>query len=1053
MSPIGQILPVSAKSALAFQATAGALVEFLSSGVNLREADLVETLSRGRRHFSPSRGVICQNRSSYSVHYGEPIKRVPYGKSSENLVWTFPGQGMRFDWESIADLNGFKVFQDRFNDILDGLRFRLGDCLFTEKIGAFLGKADYSHLCSNERGTIHDQALVFAVELSLSALWLSFGFQPVALVGHSVGEIAAAVSASVLTLDEALDLIVVRSVEMERVPGKGFMCQVDADAESLQAPLQEFGLEVACKNCPDRAVVGGPDTAYEVLEKYCEENGLRHHRLEVANAFHTEIMAPAARALREYGPTLQPRSPKIPIFSTCPTQQFEPFTLEYWAEQMRSCVDFKSALERVLDRVAEPVFFELGLGQVLSTFARSTAACKCQDELGVISGISRTEHPVAEKIADLFAAGYAIPWNKLNKTGAGSLVPMPTYRFSRHEIASKVFGMQVAGQSGISLPFFGDASISKSTVFEISAQYVDWLKGHQVNGIYVVPTAGVLAMIFDFLPSSDHTTTIRLDNVVFEAPIVLDAAKSTCQIGIQLERGERPQVALYSRSTGRKAAWRRNATAVVGFFADRPDDLKPFAGGGESVSSEALYAHFASQGMEYGPEYKRIETSWRAENALHARLCPLPDATGLTGLITALNAMLQAMTYVQSAQEQATTLLAANIDSIRLLDLGGSAGPGTVSACDDGKSYVVLRDVRERPVCVMKGVKPPSSTTSAPKGTGIPDGRMDRPVLTKVAEVLGVDSKSLDLNGSLTDNGLDSFQLIELRLALQELTNTHIPLSSISEGLSLDEIERRFAAVVSEANSRVVTTDSPAPGTIKQSRPKIFFIEGILGQVGGEVGLRQSVKDYMDVIGLSAPESGNVDDVVAVARQMADAIEHEQTDGPLRLVGHSFGAMLVYSLAVEFGRRGREIERIVAIDGLLAPALSPYHTARLDDNDFDRLVHMSRGTPVPPRSRTSRAHGAVLGKLKRVFDQNCRIADTAQIYAPIYSPVTLVLPTQDNVTGITNDLFLKNLGAIQSAAGVKDMLDVDLLWVNGDHFSMIRRPAIDKLGCEFLSLE
>ncbi|MER9708474.1 acyltransferase domain-containing protein [Mesorhizobium sp. M0204] len=1044
---IGTILPLSAKSAPAFKANAAAVKQFLLHAINCNKPDLVETLSRGRHHFSPCRGVICGNEDSCTVHSGEPMKQLPDGQSSSNLVWIFPGQGMQLNWNIIGHLNGIAVFRDRFNEILDGFRSRLGQRLFAEKIGAFLPKEGNNGFVCDRSNTIHDQALVFAVELSLSALWLSCGIRPAGLVGHSVGEIAAAVSAGVLALDEALDLIVARSVEMEQVSEKGFMCEVDADAESLQTPLQKFGVEVACKNCPDRTVVAGREAAFEVLANYCAENRLRHHRLKVANAFHSEIMAPASQALRVRGPILAPETPLIPIFPTCSAHTGEPFTRDYWATQMRSCVDFIAGVERVLDRIEAPIFLEIGLGQALSTFTRTIAGRNVRAEFGVVAGIGRSDNPVAEKIADLFAAGYALPWHKLNNTERGLLVPMPTYRFIQSEIRSTAFRMQVPGQHAASLPPLGKGTIRKTTTFEISPQEADWLEEHRVNDAYVVPGAGMLAMIFDFLSDLGHATENQLNDVVFEAPIVLNTAQSRCRIGIQVEGGDRPRVALYSRTIGKEETWTRNALAVVvDSIASWPDKAEPSDMGqsGKTDASESLYAQFARQGLEYGPQYKRIESSRRTKKAVHARLCSLSSATGLTGLTTALNAMLQAASFAIAVPGQETAFLPASIGSVSIRDAASFAYAGTISARVDGKRHeAVLRDAKQRPICAMRDVGLiPSNLAHGIDNLAEPE---DRPVLSMAAEVLGVDKASLDINGSLSDNGVDSFQLVELRLALEELSDTRIPLSLLSDGTSLQEIERQFAAM-SSGKSPILSAALAAPATAEQPRPKIFFVEGIFGHVGGEAGLRHSVKSSIDVIGLGAPNDGTSDDIVAAVRQMADEVEQHQPNGPLVLVGHSFGAMLVYSLAVEVGRRGREIERVVAIDGLLAPSLSPNHTARVDDHDFNQLLHMSRCKPTAPDSPSSTAEGVVIGELKRVFEKNCRIAASAQIYAPIHYHVTLVLPRQDNVTGITEEVFLQNLRAIQAGTGVEETPNFEILYVNGDHFSMIRSPAIDEIG-------
>ncbi|MBB4277668.1 acyltransferase domain-containing protein [Rhizobium mongolense] len=1040
------IFPLSARSARAFDASAAALKEFLLSGINFREPDLVETMSRGRRHFSACRGVVYESKGSYNVRYGEPMMQLPDGQSSSNLIWTFPGQGMQLNWDIIGQLKGIGVFRDHFNQILDGLRTRLGARLFTEKIGSFLPKTGNSGSVSARSNTIHDQGLVFAVELSLSALWLSCGIRPAGVVGHSVGEIAAAVSAGVLALDEALDLIVVRSVEMERVPEKGFMCQVDASAELLQAPLLKFGLEVACKNCLNRTVVAGPEAAFEVLETYCSDNRLRYHRLNVANAFHSEIMAPASQALRDRAPVLTPETPLIPIFPTCSAQTVEPFTRDYWATQMRSCVDFIAAVERVLDRIEAPIFLEVGLGQALSTFTRATAGHNAQAAFGVVSGIGGPGNLVAGKIADLFAAGYAVPWHKLNKTERGLLVPMPTYRFSQFEIASTAVRMQVTEQYTMSLPPLGRGSIRKTTVFEISPQKTEWLKEHRINGAYVVPGAGILAMIFEFLLDLGSATDNQLNNVVFEAPLVFNTAESRYQIGIQVEDGEQAKVALYSRTIGKEVTWTRNAVAVVNSIISWPDDAESDAmmEGDKAVASESFYAQFARQGLEYGPQYKRIEGNAHAEKAFHARLCSLSNSTGLTGLITALNAMLQAADCAMAVQEAAFST--ASIGSVSLRDAASSAKAGTILAWVDGKRHVILCDAVQKPICVMRDVGGSNHRNPIAYGIDTSAAPTDRPVLSKVAQVLGVGTSSLDLNGSLSDNGVDSLQLIELRLELQEISDTYIPLSLLSDGSSLDEIEREFAAMRGGKSPILsVAPVAPASETVEQPRPKIFFVEGIFGHVGGEAGLRDSVKDSIDVIGLGAPGSGTSDDIVAAVRQMADEVELRQPNGPLRLVGHSFGAMLVYSLAVEFGHRGREIEAIVAIDGLLAPALSPHHIPRLDDDDFNQLLHKSRCKSSVPNSTAQTADRAV-DELKRVFDKNCRIAASAQIYAPVNYHVTLVLPMQDTVTGITEEVFLQNVGAIQAATSVEDIPSVRVLYVDGDHFSMIRSPGIDEVG-------
>lgn len=705
------ILPISARSPDAFASYADRLGGFLRSGPAHRRSDLVATLVRGRRHFAEMRGVMRLDGARDSQLFrGEGLRALEGPGFSRNLIWCFPGQGMAIDWSVLARLRDRAVFARRFDEVLAGFEVRLGAERFAEKVAAFLPGADGAPPRPGPRGTVCDQVLVFATQVSLGALWLAQGFRPVGVVGHSVGEYAAAVFSGLLTLEEAIALVALRAGDMDAVAAEGFMCQVRAEPERLSEVLRRSGLEIACRNAPDQTVVSGPEAGFAALAAFCDAGGVRYRRLQVANAFHSALMAPAAESLRSAGFDLGGREPDLPLFETCRAEATPADGLAYWSAQLRGTVDFVGAVERVLDEIDRPVFQELGLGSVLGGFVCAIAKARPDADCGVVGGVAEGRDVVADTVANLYSTGYDVPWSALNGTEAGGIVPLPGYPFQRKAVAAPLRSGQAGPASRDALPPLGKLPPRKTQYFEISPASQGWLAGHLVDDAFVVPGAGMLAMMLEAVAPVGCRQDLHLGDIVFEAPIALKRAQDVVRIGVQIESGPSPRVALYSRARDDTRAWTRNATAVLaeaGAWPDLPSTPPDMALARMPAPDPAheLYARFAEQGLDYSDLYKRVETLTPSEAGGHARIAPFDGAAGLAPLVTALDAMLQVADWAQGETGNDTVLLPAEIGALSLAWRGDAAAAGEVRATGGACPDAHLVDRSGAPVCSLTDIR------------------------------------------------------------------------------------------------------------------------------------------------------------------------------------------------------------------------------------------------------------------------------------------------------------------------------------------------------------
>jgi len=279
------------------------------------------------------------------------------------------------------------------------------------------------------------QPAIFALQIGLTALWREKGVVPAAIVGHSVGEVAAACVAGALTLNEAVTLIWHRSRLMQPARGMGGMAQIELAPEELQSDLARFGqrLSIAAFNGPTSTVVSGESVPLDTLLRELDARGVQTRVLPVAYAFHSTQMDPFCRPLVAALKALQPKPATIPLASTVTGKWSTDldFDAGYWARNIRKPVRLVEALGELLSADFR-AFLEVGPHPALGNAVHACAA-PAGVEVEVACSLRRGRPARIEmlnNLAKLYEAGCAIDWRKLSATDA-RIVSVPGYTWQR----------------------------------------------------------------------------------------------------------------------------------------------------------------------------------------------------------------------------------------------------------------------------------------------------------------------------------------------------------------------------------------------------------------------------------------------------------------------------------------------------------------------------------------------------------------------------------------------------------------------------------------------
>ncbi|MFI6945109.1 SDR family NAD(P)-dependent oxidoreductase [Streptomyces sp. NPDC050422] len=624
--------PVSGRDAAALTAQAARVHAHATAGPELPVADLTYSLATGRAALEHRAVVLADGRDAAlsgltALAGGQPHPGLVQGVVTQGrTAFLFTGQGAQRLGMGRGLHEAFPVFAEAFDAV----------CAETDvHLGRSLREVVWGEDADELNATGFAQPALFAFEVALFRLVEAWGVTPDVVVGHSIGELAAAHVAGVLSLADAARLVVARGRLMQALPAGGAMVAVRAtEAEVL--PLLTEGVGIAAVNGPQAVVVSGTEAAALAIGEHFAAAGRKTSRLAVSHAFHSALMEPMLDEFRAVAQEVAFSEPRFAVVSTVtgePSSDWQ--SAEYWVDQVRRPVRFADAVRSAEDLGAR-TFVEIGPDAVLTALGTGSAT---DDSTGFVHLLRRRRDEVREALAGIaavWARGADVDWEAFYAGTGVRRVDLPTYPFQRTrywvEGGSSAGDLSAAGLAAAGHPLLGAVvSLADSggvvLTGRVSVSAQPWLADHVVGGSVVFPGTGFVELA---VRAGDQVGCESLDELMLQSPLVLPergAVALQVEVGAADASGRRP-VSIHSRRDDQPdQPWTLHAAGVLAATtADpAPFDLAAWPPAASTpIDTDGVYEALAAAGLAYGPAFRGLTGAWRAGTEVFAEV-GLPD--------------------------------------------------------------------------------------------------------------------------------------------------------------------------------------------------------------------------------------------------------------------------------------------------------------------------------------------------------------------------------------------------------------------------------------------
>ncbi|MER5808984.1 type I polyketide synthase [Streptomyces sp. NPDC002033] len=868
--PVGGVVPwvLSGKSAEALREQALRLREFVtSSSADVSLVDVGHALVSSRAGLEHRAVVLGSDREELlaalaAVAAGEPAEGVAFGVRADRedgVVFVFPGQGAQWAGMAVELLDSSPVFAERFGACAAALEPYV-DWVPEDVLRQRAGAPSYDRVDVV-------QPMLWAVMVSLAAVWRAHGVQPAAVVGHSQGELAAAVVAGVLSVEDGARIVALRSRLIGReLAGRGGMVSMPLAEDAALGLIEPWAgrISVATVNGPRSTVVAGEAVALDELMAACERDGVRARRIPVDYGSHTPQVEQLREALLELAAPVAPRAGDVPMYSTVTGELLAEGAAdaEYWFRNLRQPVRFEETV-RGLIADGHVTFIEVSAHPVLTSPVEETG-----EAVGVevfAGGTLRRDQGGTRRflssLGELWVRGGTPDWSAVFEGSDTGRVALPTYAFqTKHywlDGGTGTVGTSGAGLSALGHPLLavgialadGNGHVSTG---RISLHTHPWLADHVVMGRALVPGAAVLELM---LRAGESVGTELLDELVLHSPLVVPAGDSAVDLQVAVEAPDeqgRRAVRLHSRAyrpgQDDDSEWTCHAEGtLVAAPVEEPsaqDTVWPPAGA-QAVDIDGLYERLAATGYGYGPVFQGIRAVWRRGEELFADVV-LPEEAGRDagrfGVHPALvDAALQTR-LVTLLEGQGDRLMPFSFAGARLHATGATAVRARLTPMGDDALSVRLTDHTGLPVLTIETLTSRPLTADALAGRSV-----DSLYEVNWAPLQHGSEQALEAGGSTVVigeglPGLDLPRYADLpALAASVRSGGAVPhtvllpcprpdvdgtaaapavirdllasaLGAVQEWLALPELEEARLAVVTRGGSAVAPGERPDPG-------------------------------------------------------------------------------------------------------------------------------------------------------------------------------------------------------------------------------------------------
>jgi acyl transferase domain-containing protein/NADPH:quinone reductase-like Zn-dependent oxidoreductase/acyl carrier protein len=657
---------VSGKSPKALKENAVNLLQFLEKEKAPALHNLAYTLTKRKTRHDLVWLAEASSREELMTALKMKISKEEYPRTAANkdqrLVWVFTGMGPQ--WHGM----GQQLYRDNavFRDTLNKC-----DAIFSAVAGYSLlnemqKDANASRITRNDLA----QAANFFVQVGLSEMLTSKGVPKDAIIGHSVGEIAAAVIAKAITLEEGVHIIYHRGAILEKIAGKGTLLAAGLSSEKAMGYLESFpDLEIATINSPQSVTIAGTSESLELLDRQLMADGVFSKFVRVEVAYHSSQTSILEKELVAAFSFVQPRLASIPLYSTVTGAEADAVlhNAEYWWKNVRQQVFFSQTIEQLIKR-GYTNFIEIGPHPVLGGAIKEIAAVS-DANVSTFFTLKRQafeSETINTNIEELMGAGVAV---SLNPGIEGDMIRLPAYAWDKEYCwtqAAEITSFR-SGEN-TSHPFLQEKIPGPGTCWktQINRPALQYLKDHQIGSTIVFPGAGYVESILAVLSAGSSGATLIAEQMEFNAPLSFQESEYP-----ELFTTLHPEggFSISSRINDNWTTHVKGTAWVSDKYAALParsaDAQRAISGG---LSKAEAYRYFSSIGLNYKENFRTITSYSFFNNRVFSTLQHTDETASGQAVIhpAILDGAFQSILLLVANKQPGKAFLPVKINAVRM---------------------------------------------------------------------------------------------------------------------------------------------------------------------------------------------------------------------------------------------------------------------------------------------------------------------------------------------------------------------------------------------------